>query len=304
MVMPLRAACAETFSSVLRDSSDEEPFGHEDYGLAAGDLGEPARDRFEVLDRPLRHHPRLADVEARLLLDQVLDVADPSFARAAGRVFLARLRAEGIGDFTRPIGDAVGVDLARNARPFDKGRRIAWRFSKAGCTARTPASSSPLSMVSLPLVHAAVEEDAAGVAVVDHVADEGLGAVLDAHQRVVREVRLVEQHHEHAMRAILRLVGVLAGQRIRGLPEVVGDHEELLDPLRLAVFQQGDVVDLQTRDEVAVLVEDDGVHFDEGGRGLERRLLPPGGARDADRQEERRGAHREACNSHYLAYLR
>ena len=108
---------------------------------------------------------------------------------------------------------------------------------------------------------------------------------------------LVEQHHEDAMRPVLRFVRVRAGQRARRLPQVVRDHEELLDLLRLAVFQQRDVLDLQTGNEVAVLVEDDGVDFDEGGGRLERGLLA-GRADGAHGQQGDQHTQREPHGSH------
>src|SRR6266536_1187629 len=56
----------------------------------------------------------------------------------------------------------------------------------------------------------------------------------------------------------------------------MGHHEELLDLLGLAVLVQRDVLCLEARDEVAVLVENDGIDFDELSGRSERRLLPRG----------------------------
>ena len=86
-------------------------------------------------------------------------------------------------------------------------------------------------------------------------------------------MRLVEQQDEHAVRAVLGLIGVLASDRALGDALIVRHHEELLDLLRLAVLVDRDVVGLEARHEVAVLVEDDGIDFDELGRRLEGRLL-------------------------------
>ena len=66
---------------------------------------------------------------------------------------------------------------------------------------------------------------------------------------VVGEMRFVEQHHEHAVGAVVGLVGVLAGDRASRL---VRHHVELLDLLRLAVLEDLEVLGAKARGEVAV----------------------------------------------------
>src|SRR6185436_13904571 len=95
---------------------DVEPFRHEDDRLAPRDLGEPPGDAVQVLQRTRGEHPRLAYVEPRLLLDQVLDVAEAAFALAGLRILLAGLHAERVGHFTRAVGDARRADFAVDAR--------------------------------------------------------------------------------------------------------------------------------------------------------------------------------------------
>ena len=84
---------------------------------------------------------------------------------------------------------------------------------------------------------------------------------------------LVEEDHEDALRAIVGLVGVLADHRASGL---VGDHVELLDFLRPAVFEDLEIFDAKARGEAAVPVEDDGVDLDKRRRRSKRRLSGAG----------------------------
>ena len=103
-------------------------------------------------------------------------------------------------------------------------------------------------------------------------------------------MRFVEEQHEDAVVAVLRLVGELAGDGSLAQAEVVRHHEELLDLLRLAVLVDGDVLGLEAGDEVTFPVEDDGVHFDQRGRGFERRLA----------LKQRKAAQRESQHVSFL----
>src|SRR5262249_47260512 len=251
----------------------EEAFGHQHDGLPAWNLREAVGDALQALHRAVGHHPRLTDVEPRLLLDQVLDVAEAAFALAGLRIVLARLRAEPLDDFARAVGDLRRLHLVVDARPLAERRED--RLAVLERRLHSADAGEQLAFVDgqAALVHAAVEEHAARVAGREHLSDEALGAGLDAHQRLVREVRFVEEHHEHAVRAVLGLVGVFASDRSLGDAQIVRHHEELLDLLRFAVLVDRDVVGLEAGHEAAVPVEHDRVHFDELGRRLERGLL-------------------------------
>ena len=115
----------------------------------------------------------------------------------------------------------------------------AWRLSNAGFTACTPASSCVLSDVSRPLYIPPFTKTPPTSSGPIRSRMNAAGALLDAHQRVVGEVPLVEDDHEHALRAVVGLVRVLAEDRAAGL---VRDHVELFDLLRLAVLEDQEVL--------------------------------------------------------------
>src|SRR4029453_17492357 len=102
---------------------DEEALVHQDDGLAARDLREAVGDLLEALDRAIGHQPRLPDVEAGFLLDQVLDVAEAAFALAGLRVVLARLPPDPLDDFAAAVGDLRRLDFVVDPRPLAKRRQ-------------------------------------------------------------------------------------------------------------------------------------------------------------------------------------
>ena len=122
--------------------------------------------------------------------------------------------------------------------------------------------------------HAAGDDHPAEIAGPELLAEEVLGAGLDPLDGVDGEVALVEQNHEHAMGTVFARRAGLA--RRRGARRVVRDHVELLDRLRLPVFEQREILREQPRDEPAAAIEHDDVDFDEVGRGTKRRLLRAG----------------------------
>ncbi len=102
---------------------------------------------------------------------------------------------------------------------------------------------------------------------------------------------LVEEDHEHALRPVVGRARVLAEDRAAG---VVRDQVELFDLLRLAVFENQDVLGAKAGGKLPLLVEDDGVDFDEGGRRPEhplatgrRGILALQRRTDRDQQKER-----------------
>ena len=75
--------------------------------------------------------------------------------------------------------------------------------------------------------------------------------------------------HENALRPVVGRACVLAQDRATG---VVRDHVELFDLLRLAVLENQDVLGAEASGELPLLVEDDGIDFDQGGRRTEHPL--------------------------------
>ena len=263
--MPLRAACAATISSVARDVLDEEAFGHEHDGLAARDLGQPLRDALEVLQRPRGQHPRLAHVEPRLLLDQVLDVAEAALALARRRILLAGLVPERVDDLARAVGDA------RRARPRCRcaatrrtARAAPARFSNAGCTARMPSSSSPLSTVSRPwymppLRNTPPASPSWNISRTNFSAPS-LTRISESLARCPSSNSITNTR----CALYCACSGSCSFADALGEEDVVGDHEELLDLLRLAVLEERDVLGAsRSGTKLPSLSRIDRVDFDE-----------------------------------------
>lgn len=79
----------------------------------------------------------------------------------------------------------------------------------------------------------------------------------------------------------------------------MGDDVELLDCLRLAILEQDQVTDLDPLHELALAVQNDGVHLDQCGGGSEGRLLWGERARrDGQQDDTDETAPRRSCEAH------
>src|SRR5262249_15981721 len=136
----------------------------------------------------------------------------------------------------------------------------------------------------------AVHVDARHVVRAELIVDEVRRALLQLQQRVRRQMFAVEEQDHDST------VGAIGRSRQDHVPPpfapdlgLFGDEVEVLNRLRLALFEHFEVVRRQAGHEPALLVARDDVHLDERRRGLERRLLRrESGGGDGDEHDEHR----------------
>src|SRR5262249_55216533 len=157
------------------------------------------------------------------------------------------------------VGDARGVDLARDARKLAERRKDGLPVIGDRLQGVNPRDQFRFVRAQAATEHAAVDADPSDIPRAHLNATEGLRPLLDAHQRLRSQVSFIEEQYEDAVHTVVGLPRMLADHGVRTGAKVARYHVELLDLLRFSVLEQLKIVGTQSRNEVSVFIEDDGI---------------------------------------------
>jgi hypothetical protein len=241
----------------------------------------------------------LIEEEARLALQLVFDeLASPLLRAEPGLVAAALARAR-VGE-DQPIAAVDLRSFQEALHPRELHQRPHPRlagFERGLGPANGVEQFLPL-VREMAVHERAVDVDAGDVGRAELAVHEVHRAGLQLEQRLRREVLAVQEEDEDP--AIGPIGGAGQDDVGAGLDRDAGplrDEIEVLHRLRLALFEDLEVVGGQAGDEAPVLVARDDVHFDQRGRRLEGRLLR-GEPREENREDQFHGRTSTRKNSY------